>query len=266
MSGVVYTQEEESYIRENWGTVSMASLCENLGRTQTAILQKVHRMGLPPFLESGGYVTYAELLRAIGYRTTDSYKLISWVKNRHFPMHQKRVNKNLWNIVYIDEFWEWAEKNRDLLDFSGFEKNALGKEPDWVQDKRESDIHRSRHYQTRQIKWTKREDNYLKMLLKQQKYTYDEVSEKLQRTIGAIQRRILFLKIKERPIKNKAESWTKEETEKLLRMIQKGYSYEWISEKLGRSTKSIKGKVYRSYKTERLDKIREQLKEEKHAT
>lgn len=147
----------------------------------------------------------------------------------------------------------------DLLDFSSFEKNALGKEPDWVQSKRESDIHRSRNYKTRQVEWTKREDNYLKMLLKQQKYTYDEISEKLQRTIGAIQRRMLFLEIRDRPIKNSAESWTQEETEKLLKMIQKGYSCEWIAEKLGRSTKSIKGKLYRKYKTEKLDEVRKIL-------
>lgn len=259
MSGVAYTPEEESYIKENWGTVSVGHICEKLGRTEVAILQKVHRMGLPPFLESGEYVTFAELLHAIGYRSTDSYKLISWVKNRHFPMHQKRVNRSLWRIVYIDEFWKWAEKNMDILNFSGFEKNALGKEPDWVQSKRESDIHRSRHYKTRQVEWTKQEDNYLKMLLKQQKYTYDEISEKLQRTIGAIQRRMLFLEIRDRPIKNSTESWTQEETEKLLKMIQKGYSCEWIAEKLGRSTKSIKGKLYRKYKTEKLDEVRKIL-------
>lgn len=48
--------------------------------------------------------------------------------------------------------------------------------------------------------------------------------------------------------------------EKLLTMIRKGYSYEWIAEKLNRSTKSIKGRLYRNYKTERLDRIRELLK------
>lgn len=50
------------------------------------------------------------------------------------------------------------------------------------------------------------------------------------------------------------------EKEKLLTMIRKGYSYEWIAEKLNRSTKSIKGRLYRNYKTERLDRIRELLK------
>ena len=73
MSGVAYTPEEESYIKENWGTVSVGHICENLGRTEAAILQKVNKMGLPPFLESGGYVTYADLLHAIGYRNMDSY-------------------------------------------------------------------------------------------------------------------------------------------------------------------------------------------------
>ena len=39
----------------------------------------------------------------------------------------------------MEEWWEWAEKNRDLLDFSIFEEKILGEEPAWAKEKRKHD-------------------------------------------------------------------------------------------------------------------------------
>ena len=39
-------------------------------------------------------------------------------------------------------------------------------------------------------------------------------------------------------------------------MIKNGYSYELISEKISKSVKAIRGRVYNTYLTERLDKVR----------
>lgn len=41
---------------------------------------------------------------------------------------------NTFKIIYLDEFWKWAEKNRSFLDFSKMEPLALGKEPGWVNE------------------------------------------------------------------------------------------------------------------------------------
>ena len=49
--------------------------------------------------------------------------------------------------------------------------------------------------------WTKEEDTELKRLVIQQKYTYDQISKMMNRTCGAIQRRLCDLGIKDRPIK-----------------------------------------------------------------
>lgn len=50
--------------------------------------------------------------------------------------------------------------------------------------------------------------------------------------------------------------WTESEYMMLGEMIKNGYSYELISEKISKSVKAIRGRVYNTYLTERLDKVR----------
>jgi hypothetical protein len=43
-------------------------------------------------------------------------------------------------------------------------------------------------------------------------------------------------------------------------MVDSGYSYELIAEKIGKSSKALRGRVYSFYRTENLDKAREKRK------
>lgn len=69
-----------------------------------------------------------------------SYQMESWVRRRGFPIHTKRVDKCVWRVVYLDEFWKWAEQHRSFIDFSKLEPLALGKEPDWVPEQRKKEL------------------------------------------------------------------------------------------------------------------------------
>ena len=102
--------------------------------------------------------------------------------------------------------------------------------------------------------WTKAEDYKLKMLLSKQIYTYHELSKKMRRTTGALQRRDCDLKIMDRPVKaDNHECWTNDEFTKLGDLIKLGYGYELIAEEIGKSSKACRGRVYAMYLTENLD-------------
>lgn len=255
-----WTEHEEKYLIESWGMYSVSTIANRLGRSVDAVIVRKCRLGLGAFLESGDYVTWNQLQKVLGCESSGSYKMISWVKNRSFPMHTKRVNNNSFKIVYLDEWWEWAEKNREILDFSKFEENALGMEPEWVKEKRKSDYEKNRKY----IKtpWTKMEDDRLRHLIEANKYTYDDLSKMLRRTNGAIQRRICDLGIKGRPVKpDNHIRWTKENFHKMGELIKAGYGYDLIAEAVGKSSKACRGRVYQMYLTENLDKVREMMGE-----
>lgn len=259
--GRKWTDEEKEYLESHWGNTSFDAMSNHLNRTKNAIRERAYRMGLPRFLESGDYITMHQLVLALGYGCSDSYKLTSWIKNRGFPVHRQLRGNCVFRVVYLNEFWKWAKENRSFLDFSKMEPYALGKEPPWVAEQRKKDYYAFAIQ--RKDPWTKDEDQRLIYYLKQHKYGYSELCEKLHRSAGAIQRRCTDLGIKERPVKadnHGAESqWTDEHFKILAQGIRNGDSYMSLAKAVNRSEKAVRAKVYFVYLTESLDKVRAML-------
>ncbi len=254
-----WTPKELEYLEEHWGMVSIPTIANNLNRTVNAIKVKADRLGLGAVLMNGDYVTLNQLLLAVnGGNSGYGYKMKSWVKNRGLPVHTKRVNQCSFRVVYIDEFWKWAEKNRSFLDFSKMEPLALGAEPAWVEEQRRNDF--KAFGLQRKDPWTPAEDRRLLDLLKQQKYGYAEISKILHRSAGAIQRRCVDLKTPYRPVKadnhGEKSAWKAEHYQIILDGIRRGESYTAIGERIGKSEKAVRGKVYTEYLTENMDKVR----------
>ncbi|MBQ2382937.1 MAG: hypothetical protein II290_02760 [Oscillospiraceae bacterium] len=254
-----WTDAEEDYLQEKWGTVSVPAIARHLGRSVNAVKVRAQRLGCGPVLMGGDYITLNQLLFAVkGTNAGVNYSMKSWVQNRGLPVHTKKVIDNSFRVVYLHEFWAWAEKNRSFIDFSKMEPLALGEEPLWVADQRKKDF--QAFALQRKDPWTSEEDSRLKMLLRQHKYGYKELSEMLRRSAGAIQRRINDLGLKERPVKadNHSEDakWTDSDFEILADGIRLGESYTAIGLKLDKSEKAIRGKVYFVYLTESADKVR----------
>ena len=259
MSWKKWTNEDVEYLVENWGSKSIPAIAGKLGRTVNAVVMKRQELGLGAVLDNGGYVTLNALISAVtGSRSSYSYKMTSWVKNRGLPVHTRRVNNCRFRVVYLDEFWKWAEKNRSFIDFSKFEKHALGAEPRWVAEQRGSDVlNRSK---VRSCPWTAAEDARLTALLKEQRYGYSELSRLLGRSEGAIQRRCIDLGTKLRPVKadntGPGAEWTPGDFAALADGIKRGQNYRAIGERIGKSEKAVRGKAYFIYFTENADRIR----------
>ena len=258
----IWTPEDDNYLAEKWGYASGPAIAKKLNRTENAVVVRAQRLGLGAVLMAGGYVTLTQLLATVtGRERGNTYQRKSWVENRGLPVHRKKVNQCSFSVVYLEEFWEWAERNRSFLDFSKMEPLALGWEPLWVKEQRKKD-YRACALQ-RKDPWTAAEDSRLKMLLSQHRYTWAELSEMLHRTTGAIQHRCRDLGIKDRPVKadnhGKSAVWNERDYAVLADGIRHGDSYMAIGQALGKSEKAVRGKVYTVYLTESADKVREYM-------
>lgn len=245
-----WSKKDLEYLMDSWGSVSMATIAKNLGRTKGSVQQKASKLGLGPFLEAGEYVTLNQLLIALRGANQGSYTIKQWI-DKGLPVRKKKVKNCSFKVVYLPDFWDWAEMNSTLIDFSRLEKNLLGAEPKWLDDQRRADQEK-RFYKL--SPWTPAEDQTLIDLLNQYRYTYREISLRLKRTEGAIKRRMIDLGIKARPVRmNNHNPWTRQEVEKLKDLYFKGHSPDTITKYVsGRSAQACRGKIERLIKEGKL--------------
>lgn len=252
-----WTKEEIDYLVDAWGRVCIKTIAKNLNKSVNAIKLKASRLELGDFILASDKISFNALFNAIYERSTDSYRKNSWLKNG-FPMQKQKIIDKYVCMVDIDEFWSWAEKHKELVDFSRLGKEVLDAEPEWVDNKRKQDQLKKVNF-TKEP-WSKLDDEKLIFYLNQYKYSYQELSKLLHRTCGAIQRRVCDLGLKQRPVKaNNHNPWSKEDFILLGEMIKNNLSYESMSEVIGRSSKAIRGRVFDHYLTEKLDLVRQMM-------
>lgn len=179
-----WTPEEEAYLSDSWGTKSIKTLAKNLGRSEQAVIVRAQRLGCGPFLDSGDYIALNQLIVELyGPNNTGypAYRLIT----KGLPVKEKLVRRCKRRVIYIDEFWKWAEKNKSLLDFSRMEPLCFGAEPAWVKVKRENDKRQAWQQMPHNAPWTEYDDQKLRRMLRARKYTYTDLSRELRRSEGA---------------------------------------------------------------------------------
>ena len=239
-----WTEKEEAYLQDKWGTVSIKGLAKALGRSENAVVVRAQRLGCGAHLAGDTRISLNQLMLAIYGKNMLGYtsdKLIRY----GLPVKWHVVKKNRFRVIDIDAFWKWAEDNKSILDFSRFEKYSLGAEPEWVDIKRKADFEKLQKHGEHNAAWTSAEDNKLRHLLDKGTYTYTDLARELRHSEGAVKRRILDLKIDKRPVRVPSRKWTEEEIETLCKMVDQGYDFTLIAEKLNRTALATRGKYER---------------------
>lgn len=240
-----WSNQEIEYLMDSWGSVSMETIAKNVGKTKDAVQQKANDLELGPFLEAGEYVSLNQLFIALRGPNQGSYTVNQWL-DKGLPVRKRKVKNCSFKVVYLLEFWDWAEMNSTLIDFSRLEKNILGAEPRWLDEQRRAD-QENRFY--KRSPWTRAEDHTLKSLLNEYRFTYREISLKLRRTEGAVKRRMMDLGIKARPLKmSNHNPWTDPEVEVLKNLYFTGHTHNTMANYIDRSAQACSGKIERLIK------------------
>lgn len=247
-----WTAEQLDYMDEYWGIKTVPQIAKKIGRSTSAVREKAVREGLGRHIHSGDYITYGQLFVALGLRY--AYTSVRLIRDG-LPVRTKKSITKPYRIVYIEEFWEWLERNKTLISLHNLEPNMLGKEPEWVQKKRDADIAAQKYRRRRN--WTPGEDQLLITLLATYRYNCRDLSLRLVRGERAIKRRIYDLNLKTWPLaESKYNPWTDEEIAILTEMYYIGHISEVIAEKIPRSAQSIHSKIEVMIRAGQLDKNR----------
>ena len=133
-----WTSEEEEILSDLWGTVSVDKIAEKLDRTVSSIKNKVFQLGLGSQMENnydGISITQVAELFNVNDQTVSIYWISLGLKTTTRNISKTRK----YRYVTINDLYDFLEKNQNIWDSRYLEKNILGKEPDWMIEKRKSD-------------------------------------------------------------------------------------------------------------------------------
>ncbi|MEK4031199.1 helix-turn-helix domain-containing protein [Pseudobacillus sp. FSL P4-0506] len=181
-----WTAEDVTELKEHIGTYTLATIAKNMDRSVTALEVKMKRLGISSTKLQTGFITTGELARIlhVNRRTVKC-----WIKN-HQLSHIKKVTRSIRTFYFIDPvaFWEWAEQNKDKVQFSNIAPHALPPEPEWVGKERMKEhtykLTKKRSYQI----WTTKEDEQL-LEMRKKGMIYKDIGQILNRSSVSVARR-----------------------------------------------------------------------------
>lgn len=256
-----WSNEEVEFLEESWGNKSIPAIARKLDRSTNAVIKKAWKLGLGEQIASSNYVTFNQLIKELGYKGSYTW-FFNKFKAHGCPIKSKKKLNRSYKVVNVDEFWKWAKNNKQILNFENFEEYALGKEPEWVKEKRFLD---KKNKLNNKKLWTKEEDNLLIAKVKSNKYTSADLAQEFGRSEQAINKRLIRLNCPYRPVKPiKKTGWGIEENNELRKLFLEGYSTASIAKILNKSeyTTLNKIKLLKSNKDIELKNSRWTIQEE----
>lgn len=223
-----WTKEEEEYLMESFGIFSYKAIAKHLKRTVGGVKKKIKTLKLGDPRLSDEFITQNALSKIL---KIDDKTIQEWRTYHKLKMKKKNIANNyfVWKIK-ISDFWKWAEKHHNLINWNKFKHSALGVEPKWTMKIRLEYDKPKKNY----IEWTKSEEalmiSYYKAGISTKK-----IAENLGRTQGAIKTRLCNLGYK----KVTPKSWTTGEIAKLKDLVKQGLTAKEISKSMDRTVRSV---------------------------
>ncbi len=183
---VSWTDEEKEYLYVHWGDYSVEKIAKELNRTVKAVKECAKREELGRMTKSSIQKISLQLIGEL--LNTDIKKVkTTWVK-LGLKLKKKNLSKKYYYYcIGIDDLLDFLKNNQDLWDSRNLEKNILGKEEGWLLEKRRKDVTTLKNKKGEN--WTKEEEEKAVYLLNKD-FTYEEIAKYLNRSVGAVKRKI----------------------------------------------------------------------------
>ncbi|WP_449537616.1 DNA-binding protein [Ferdinandcohnia sp. Marseille-Q9671] len=175
-----WTYEEIEFLKDHVGRMKISTIANQLDRTETAVELKIKRLGLSNTKSFTGQLTMHELATLL---KIDPKSVKLWIDN-HGLKYTKKATRNTRKFYFIkpEDFWGWAKNNKDRVDFSKIERNAIVPEPDWVEGER------SKRKRVNYRAWTTVEINSMIELVATGT-PFSDIGKRLNRSSISIQRK-----------------------------------------------------------------------------
>ena len=227
-----WTNEDENFLKEKWGEISIKSIAKKLNRSYNSVRLKAQRLGLETASNSAEFIKVRYIAEALGKHKNT---INDWIKSGKLKASSKRFTNTKIRVIKLPDFWKFAATYPQLINWVYFSPNSLGIEPKFIKDIRNKfKAHKGRVC----TRWTKYEDEKLAFYYLTKGLSVKEISEILGRGYYATQARINIKGYNKRSY----FKWTKIEENKLEELLKNGLSDIEIAKILYRTPLSIKYK------------------------
>lgn len=181
-----WTEDEIEFLKENVGNMKLETLAKKLDRSELSIQNKLKRLGISNTKAQTGYLTTFELANLV---KKDPTTVRGWI-TRHGLKSTKKVTRSSrqFHFIHPEEFWKWAEENKEKIDFSKIDPQTIIPEPSWVEAERKKENPIS--YKV----WSVKEEMRLQKMLTSG-YSLKDAAGALDRSIISVQRKYERLEI-----------------------------------------------------------------------
>ena len=160
MAGRRWTENDIEALCEMVGKYKIKTIAKRLDRTDLAVINKITKLRLGGGVSNAEGITINKLAQAC---CVGEGKVRRWIGKGLKANKCIKYRSGSYTFIKIDDFWRFAYKNQDLINFANIEKHILGKEPKWVEERRTYDI---RNNNKKYTPWTKNDDHTLKKSIK----------------------------------------------------------------------------------------------------
>lgn len=176
-------QREIKFIQDNLGSMSLESIAKKLGKDVNAVQKNLYKYtGSTNTRQHTGMVTAGEMAKAF---KVDRNTVVGWIERHNLSCVKKITNRQRrFTFIDIDVFWQWAETNKERIDFSKLMRHALPPEPIWVAQERNKKPKKS-NYKA----WTVQEEKRLIALVEVGK-NFKDITKILERSsVSAVEKK-----------------------------------------------------------------------------
>lgn len=133
-----WTSIDDETLSDLWGNKSIDIIAKKLNRTVSSIINRVYVLKLgSQIINNYDGITIQELSNI--FMVNRSTILTSWISLGLKLTFRKRSDSSIYSFVEIDNLLEFLKNNQNIWDSRVLEENILGKEPEWLQEKRKQD-------------------------------------------------------------------------------------------------------------------------------
>ena len=172
----LWTKEEEEYLQDKWGCVKIESICKYLNRSKRAVEDRAYRV-----LNLGSQNSWYTAKEIAEMLQVNKATIVKRIIKNNFPHHRGKTKQKPYMLDEV-QLRRFLKENQDLWHYDNLTINIFENEVGWLKAKKEADKNKLKKYKK---SWSE-EESFRMIDLLRNGYNYEEVAQKLNRTIEGV--------------------------------------------------------------------------------